>query len=253
MAARRIPACGEHTLVLRTLIALGFWAITVPVAALIVFPWTLITGNADVLFAVAMWLARTGVRLTGVHVELVGLDCFDTAGTYIYMCNHTSNIDPPVVVPAIPRRTSVLVKKELFRVPILGQAMRLGDLVPVDRRNREAAIASVERAAAVMRRGLNMTIFPEGTRSYDGKLLPFKKGPFYLAIETGFPIIPMTIVNSRDVWPKGRFAIRADTVTVVFHAPIDPKAIPDRELLMAKVRERIESALPEHYRGVSAG
>ena len=238
---------------LHTLIALTFWAVTVPIGALIGFPWTFISGSADLLFDIAMLLARTGVRLAGVRVELVGLDRFDPAGTYIYMCNHTSNIDPPVVVPAIPRRTSVLVKKELFRVPLLGQAMHLGDLVPVDRRNREAAIASVERAATVMRKGLNMTIFPEGTRSFDGKLLPFKKGPFYLAIETGFPIIPMTIVNSHDVWPKKRFGITPGTVSVVFHAPVDPKSFPDREALMSSVRATIESALPEKYRGVSAG
>jgi 1-acyl-sn-glycerol-3-phosphate acyltransferase len=196
-----------------------------------------------------MWIAWNGARATGVRVELVGLDRFDPAGTYIYMCNHTSNIDPPVVVPAIPRRTSVLVKKELFRVPFVAQAMRLGDLVPVDRKNREAAIASVERAAAVMRKGLNMTIFPEGTRSYDGKLLPFKKGPFHLAMETGFPIVPMTIVNSHDVWPKGRFGVTPGTVTVVFHPPVDPKSFEDRDALMQTVRNIIESALPEKYRG----
>ena len=233
---------------LHTLAAIAFWVIAVPIGALIGFPWTLISGSADVLYAIAMWLAATGVRVAGVPVKLVGLDRFDPAGTYIYMCNHTSNIDPPVVVPAIPRRSSVLVKKELFRMPFLGQAMRLGDLVPVDRQNREAAIASVERAAQVMRKGLNMTVFPEGTRSYDGKLLPFKKGPFHLAIETGFPIVPMTIVNSHDVWPKGRFAIHPDTVTVVFHAPIDPRQFADKDALMQAVRDAIESALPEKYR-----
>ncbi len=237
---------------IHTLIALTFWIVTVPIGALVGFPWTLIRGNADFLFSLAMVLARTGVRLAGVRVEFVGLDRFDPSGTYIYMCNHTSNIDPPVVVPAIPRRTSVLVKKELFKVPFLGQAMRLGDLVPVDRRNREAAIASVERAAAVMRKGLNMAIFPEGTRSYDGKLLPFKKGPFYLAMETGFPIIPMTIVNSHEVWPKKRFGIKPGTVTVVFHSPVHPTAFADRDVLMNTVREAIESALPEKYRGGSA-
>jgi 1-acyl-sn-glycerol-3-phosphate acyltransferase len=231
------------------LAALAFWAIAVPIGALIGFPWTLVSGNADVLYAIAMWVAATGARVAGVRVELVGLDRFDPAGTYIYMCNHTSNIDPPVVVPSIPRRSSVLVKKELFRMPLVGRAMRLGDMVPVDRKNREAAIASVERAAEVMRRGLNMTIFPEGTRSYDGKLLPFKKGPFHLAMETGFPIVPMTIVNSHDVWPKGRFAIRPDTVTVVFHSPIDPKQFADKDALLQAVRDAIESGLPEKYRG----
>lgn len=228
---------------LRALIAVVFWLLFVPPAALITFPWTFLTGNADFLYRTAMWLAWTGVRLSGVRVEVRGREHFDAMRTYIYMCNHTSNLDPPIVVPLIPKRTSVLVKKELFRVPILGRAMRLGDLVPVDRANRDAAIASVERAAGVMDKGLNMTIFPEGTRSYDGKLLPFKKGPFYLAMETGFPVIPMTIVNSHELWPKGKFSIKQGTVIVVFHEPIDPRRFADREALMDAVRAKIESAL----------
>lgn len=233
---------------MRLLIMLVFWAITVPIGALIAFPWTFLSGNADFLYRVAMWLAWTGVQLTGVKVEIKGLERFDPKQTYIYMCNHTSNLDPPIVVPMIPRRSSVLVKRELFRVPIVGRAMRLGDLVPVDRANRDAAIASVERAAAVMKKGLNMVVFPEGTRSYDGKLLPFKKGPFYLAMESGFPVIPMTIVNSHELWPKGKLGIKKGTVTVVFHAPIDPKQFSDRDALMAVVRSTIESALPPELR-----
>jgi len=235
--------------VLRALLALLFWAVTVPVCALVTFPWTFITGKVDFLYNTAMWLAWNGVRVSGVRVEIVGRDRFDPAGTYIFMCNHTSNLDPPIVVPAIPRRTSVLVKKELFRVPILSRAMRLGSLVPVDRTNRDAAIASVERAAEVMRSGLNMTVFPEGTRSYDGKLLPFKKGPFHLAMETGFPVIPMTVVGTHELWPKGKFGIHAGVATIHFHEPIDPRQFTDRDALMAAVRARIESALPEKHKG----
>lgn len=234
---------------LRALLALLFWAVTVPVCALVTFPWTFITGKVDFLYNTAMWLAWNGVRVSGVRVEIVGRDRFDPAGTYIFMCNHTSNLDPPIVVPAIPRRTSVLVKKELFRVPILSRAMRLGSLVPVDRTNRDAAIASVERAAEVMRSGLNMTVFPEGTRSYDGKLLPFKKGPFHLAMETGFPVIPMTVVGTHELWPKGKFGIHAGVATIHFHEPIDPRQFTDRDALMAAVRARIESALPEKHKG----
>ena len=233
---------------LRALAALAFWALFVPPAALITFPWTFLTGNADFLYRTAMWLAWTGVRLTGVRVEVEGRDRFDPALTYIYMCNHTSNLDPPIVVPLIPRRSSVLVKQELFRVPILGRAMRLGDLVPVDRANREAAIASVERAAVVLGKGLNMTVFPEGTRSFDGKLLPFKKGPFHLAMETGVPVLPMTIVGTHELWPKGHFGVTKGVARVVFHEPIDPRQFADRERLMDAVRARIESALPEPYR-----
>ncbi len=233
---------------LRALFAVMFWAIFIPCAGLIGIPWTLISGKADFMYHIAMWGARSGVRLSGVRVRIEGRERFDPGLTYIFMCNHVSNLDPPIIVPLIPRRSSVLVKKELFRIPVLNVAMRLADLVPVDRRNREAAIASVERAAEVLRKGLNMTVFPEGTRSADGKLLPFKKGPFYLAIESGYPILPVTIVGTHEIWPKGKFAIKPLTATIVFHEPIDPARFADREALMAKVRAVIESALPQQYK-----
>ena len=94
----------------------------------------------------------------------------------------------------------------------------------MDRRNREAAIASLRFAAEVLRSGVSMTIWPEGTRSTDGRLLPFKKGPFHLAMESGVPIVPITLVGTHEIWPKGEFAIHPGTATVIFHEPIDPAA-----------------------------
>jgi 1-acyl-sn-glycerol-3-phosphate acyltransferase len=168
------------------------------------------------------------------------------------MSNHVSNIDPPIMVPLIPRRTSVMVKKELFDYPILGKTMRIGSLVPVDRGNKEAGIAAVRAAAAVLRQGINMMIYVEGHRSFDGKLLPFKKGPFYLAIECGVPVVPVTIAGSHQVMPKGRFAIEPGTVTVIFHPPIEPQDFGSRECLMKKVRETINSGLPKEYQEETA-
>jgi 1-acyl-sn-glycerol-3-phosphate acyltransferase len=162
------------------------------------------------------------------------------------MSNHVSNVDPPVLIPRLPRRTSVLVKKELFRIPVLGWAMRVASLVPVDRSNREAAIASVREAADVMRGGLDMTVFPEGTRSPDGRLLPFKKGPFYLAEETGYPIVPITIVGTERILPKAQKFLDpgAGPAKIIFHEPLWPRDFPDRDALIAAVRQRIASALP---------
>ncbi len=233
---------------IRTLIMLGFWSLAAPVAALIGFPWTFITGDVSLLYRMFMWGALTGVRLAGVRVEAVGLQRFDHSRSYIFMTNHASNLDPPIQIPLIPRRTSVMVKKELFKTPILGRAMRLGSLVPVDRGNRDAGIDAVKDAKSVIDQGLNMTIYVEGKRSFDGKLLPFKKGPFYLAMECGVPIIPMTIVGTHYAMPKARFAIKPALVKVIFHAPIDPKDFGDRDHLMEKVRAAIEGGLADEYK-----
>jgi 1-acyl-sn-glycerol-3-phosphate acyltransferase len=126
--------------------------------------------------------------------------------------------------------------------------MRMGALVPVDRGNRDAGIEAVRVAKQVVEQGLNMTIYVEGKRSFDGKLLPFKKGPFYLAMECGVPVVPVTIVGTHLAMPKARFSIRPGRVKVIFHPPIDPKDFVSRDCLMEKVRAAIESGLPEEYR-----
>jgi len=227
---------------------LAFWALALPVAALLAFPWTLLTRNASFLYRVGMRSAWTGIRLAGVRVRTVGMERLDRQGTYIFMSNHVSNLDPPILLPLIPGRTSVMAKKELFDYPLLGRAMRLGSLVPVDRGNRDAGIAAVRAAGEVIRQGINMTIFVEGKRSFDGKLLPFKKGPFYLAMECRVPVVPVTIVGTHEIMPKRRFSIRPGTATIVFHEPIDPKDFGNRDSLMAKVRAAIDSGLPPQYR-----
>ena len=238
---------------IRTIVMLTFWGLAAPLAALIGFPWTFITGDIRLLYRMFMVGCRIGVRLTGVRVQTVGLDKLDPARTYIFMSNHVSTLDPPIITPLIPRRTSVMVKKELLSYPILGRAMRIGSMVPVDRGNRDAGIESVRFAKqVVVQEGLNMTIYVEGHRSFDGKLLPFKKGPFYLAMECGVPVVPITITGTHSLMPKGRFAIRPGTATVIFHPPIEPKDFGSRECLMEKVRAVIESGLPEEYRQSSS-
>ena len=232
---------------IRTILMLTFWAFALPLAALICFPWTFITGDIGFLYRVCMWGASAGVRLAGVGVRSIGLEKLDPQRTYIFMSNHVSNIDPPLMLPLIPRRTSVMAKKELFSYPLLGKIMRLGSLVAVDRGNREAGITAVRAASEVVRRGINMTIYVEGHRSFDGMLLPFKKGPFYLATESNIPVVPVTISGTHYVMPKRRFAIKPGKVDVIFHDPIEPKDFGGRECLMEKVRRAIDSGLPAEY------
>src|SRR6476660_9145407 len=232
---------------IRTLLMLSFWAIVLPIAALICFPWVLITGDIRLLYKVGMRSAFLGVRLAGVKVRTIGMEQLDPKRTYVFMVNHVSNIDPPLLLPRIPGRTSVMAKQELFRLPILGRAMRLGSLVPVDRGNRDAGIAAVRAAEEVVKQGIHMTIYVEGHRSFDGKMLPFKKGPFYLAEECGAPVVPVTISGSHSVMPKGRFSIKPGLVTVIFHKPIESAEFGSREELMQKVRAAINSGLPKEY------
>jgi 1-acyl-sn-glycerol-3-phosphate acyltransferase len=233
---------------IRTVLMLGFWVVAVPVTALIFFPWVLITGDIRPLYRVSMWAAWTGVRITGVTVQTVGRERLDPKRTYVFMSNHASMLDPPLLLPLIPGRTSVIVKRELFNYPILGKAMRMASLVPVDRGDRDAGIAAVRTAAEVVKQGIHMTIFVEGSRSFDGKLLPFKKGPFYLAEECRAPVVPVTISGTHAVMPKKTLSINPGLVTVTFHPPIEPSEFGARDDLMERVRAAINSGLPEAYR-----
>jgi 1-acyl-sn-glycerol-3-phosphate acyltransferase len=228
----------------RSVLAVAFWLVTVPPAALIAFPWTFMTGKINLMYWMGMGLARLGCRIAGARVKIAGLDKIDPEGTYIFMSNHVSNLDPPILCPLIPRRTSILAKKAIWRIPILGPALTLAEIVPVDREHRASAIQSIRQAAEVVRHGINMTLFPEGTRSPDGRLLPFKKGPFHLAMESGAPVVPVTILGTYEMMPRGSTIVRPGTVTIIFHSPVDAKQFSSRDALMGAVWDAIHSALP---------
>jgi 1-acyl-sn-glycerol-3-phosphate acyltransferase len=233
---------------IRTVIMVVVWALALLLLGPPLLVYSLLTSSVEVMYRIGTYVAISGVKLIGVKVDVRGLEHLEADRNYIFMSNHVSNLDPPVLIPSIPGRCSVLVKKEVFRIPILGLAMRMADLVPVDRRNRESAIESVRAAVEVMRHHIHMVIFVEGTRSWDGRLLPFKKGPFHVAMEVGAPVVPVTILGTYECWPKGKFVVRPGTATVVFHPPIDPAGFSDREELMATVRETIAGALPQERR-----
>lgn len=233
---------------IRTLVLAIYYALAILTLGPVGIIYSFIVSDIEWLYWRAMGVARFGLRLVGVRINVSGRENFDPAKTYIFMFNHVSNLDPPVLIPLVPRRSSVLLKKELMRIPILSRAMRMASFVPVDRSNRDAAIASVGRAIKVLSDGLNISIFPEGTRSRDGKLLPFKKGPFHLAMESGVDVIPVSISGTEKIWPKGRFAITPGVANVVFHPPISPKRFNHREELMAAVRKSIETGLPPEMR-----
>ncbi len=218
-------------------------------AALVFIPWTLITGDATQLYRAACLIVRVGFRLAGIRVEASGSENVPAQTACIFMANHVSNLDPPALLPYIPGRTSAFLKRSLMRIPVLGYAMKLGDFIPVDRDGRlESAIASVRRAREVLLKGVHITTFVEGTRSPDGRMLAFKKGPFHLAMETAAPCIPVSIYGTEKLMAKGSQRIKRGTVHVVFHAPIAPQEFATRHELMSAVREAIASGLPEWMR-----
>src|ERR1700689_4949989 len=162
---------------IRTL-AVAFY---ISLALLIMMPglmlWSWITGSADLMYRWAVRAIYPANRIAGMRIRTEGLENIPP-GVCIFAANHASNVDPLVFVPAIPRRVSLLAKKEVFRIPILGRALLQAKFVPVDRSDREAAVASVDIAVRHLKEGLSFAIFAEGTRSPDGRLRPFKKGTF---------------------------------------------------------------------------
>ncbi|WP_348266917.1 lysophospholipid acyltransferase family protein [Edaphobacter paludis] len=220
-----------------------------PLAGIIGMPYSFLVRDISLLYRVAMWIANAGVRAAGIRIEITGLQNIPSDRHCIFMCNHVSNLDPPVVLPLLPGRSSVLLKKELMRIPILGTAMRMGKFVPVERgHRREAAQASVAAAADALRSGLNILVFPEGTRSKDGRLSIFKKGPFFLAQQTQAPIIPIALSGTEHMMRKGSIAITPGVARVQLLPAIEPARYETREDLLKAVRKAIADALPEEMK-----
>lgn len=214
-------------------------------AGFIGIPYTLVTGDSRLLY----WLARLGIRigfaLARIKIVLHGRDKLPEKPHYIYMMNHNSNLDAPAVWVHVPGEVRVLLKKQVFKLPVLATAMRLGGFVPVDRSNRTSAIASVRNAARLAAEGASFLIAPEGTRSRTGKLLKFKKGGFHMAIESKVSVLPITVIGAFELMPPESFAIRSGTIDIYFHEPIETKELgpTGRAELMKRVRAPMEETL----------
>ncbi len=176
-----------------------------------------------------------------VKVSVKGLSNIDLSAPYIYMANHQSNFDIPVLLGHLAVQFRWLAKVELFKIPIFGRAMRKVGYISIDRYDRESAFKSLDVAANKIKSGVSVLIFPEGTRSRDGKIRSFKKGGFVLAIDSGVPIVPVVITGTRAIMPKGKFRIYPGHVSMVIQKPIDTAAYSreTKEALMESVRRVI--------------
>jgi len=208
--------------------------------------YAIVSGNTDAVYRVGVWGCRWALWLAGVKVEVHGREKVPTDRAVVFMPNHQSNCDPPAVISALPP-VRVLLKKELFRVPVLGLGMKLAGFIAVDRKNRERAIHAVNEAVEALKAGHSFVIYPEGTRSPDGRLLPFKRGAFVLAIKAQAPIVPMSVSGASRIMRKGESVIHPGTVRITFHAPIGTEgySVEDRGLILKRVRQAMLTGLSE--------
>lgn len=188
--------------------------------------------------------ARAILGTAGATVELIGAERLP-AGPVVIMANHVSYLDVPALFDKLPYELRFVAKKELQYVPFFGWATKALGHIFIDRGNSRQARASLDRGAAEIRAGASVVIFPEGTRSNDGRLLPFKKGGFVLAIKSGVPIVPVAICGVRDVLPKGATFAEPGVIRLRVQPPIDTRGytLETKETLMADVRAAIDAGL----------
>ncbi len=193
--------------------------------------------------ALPMWFARKawgpwGLWLSGVDLEVVR-QAPDPEGPAIFAANHASAIDIWVAVAAIPRSVRFVAKAEVFRWPVFGWYMTMGGHVPVDRRDHARAVESLSRAAGRVRAGTSLIVFPEGTRSRDGLVHAFKKGPFAIAGQAGVPVVPVAITGAGKVTPKSLLHVHPGPVRVTFGRPVRAADHPGKDELLREVRRQI--------------
>lgn len=201
------------------------------------------TGNLP--HQIARFWGRTVLWISGIHVTVNGLNNILPGRSYIYMANHQSNFDIPVLIAALPVQFRWLAKAELFKIPVFGRGMKGCGYISIDRSNRESAFESLNRAAATIRNGTSVLVFPEGTRSYDGRIHPFKKGGFVLTVDAGVPIIPIIIDGTQSIMPKGCKMIRPGNVTLEIMPPVDT-SVYDRQNKDALI-DRVRQLMCERY------
>ena len=201
------------------------------------------TGNPVHIIA-RIW-SRSILFVSRIRVDVQGLANIDPSKSYIYMSNHRSNFDIPVLLGCLPIQFRWLAKAELFKIPIFGRAMLGAGYVKIDRFNRESAFKSIDEVASRMKNGVSVMIFPEGTRSEDGDLKPFKKGGFVMAVDSGVPIVPVVLHGTRSIMAKGSLRINPGRVTLSIQAPIDTSGYTrdTKDELMKKVRGVISEVI----------
>ena len=207
--------------------------------------WSLITGSPDLMYAAAMKAVAFCLRVARVRVHVEGIANIPGSAC-IFASNHVSNFDPLVLFPVIPRRISVLLKRELERIPVLATGMKVANFVFVDRSDRGAARASLDQATQLLRGGLSFAIYAEGTRSRDGRLGRFRRGAFVMALQAGTPVVPVALAGTQHIMRKGSWCVYSGDVTVSFAPALHPANYSQERLpeMIAAAESAIATRLP---------
>jgi 1-acyl-sn-glycerol-3-phosphate acyltransferase len=220
-------------------IVLAYTSISMVFFFVLSLPELLFRGTGEL----AIWFARFAwspsiLWLAGARVDVARFPSLPD-GPLIFACNHESALDILALLKVLPRNVRFIAKRELFQIPIFGWYMRIGGHVEVDRANHAQALQSLRRAGQSVRGGTSLIVFPEGTRSRDGRIHPFKKGPFVVAMEAGIPVVPVAISGAGRLNPKRQIAVTPGTIRIAIADPVDPRSCADRTALLVEVRRRI--------------
>ena len=230
---------------LRTLTTVVALVLIVPIAGAIGLLAMRIADSPRPLYKLAFPIARGLMYVAGIQLRVHGQSRLDPAATYVFVANHVSNVDPPVVFVAIGRNIRALAKSQVFKLPVFGAVLRAAHFPPVYRDDRDRAMQAVDLAADALRRGHDFLVFAEGTRSKDGRLQPFKKGPFVMAIKAQVPVVPVVVRGTYDIQPKGRLAISPGVADIEFLSPISTRGLHfgDRNDLRDRAHAAVGGAL----------
>jgi 1-acyl-sn-glycerol-3-phosphate acyltransferase len=231
--------------VLRALLSSVVFVFLTILGSLLAIASAVIDRTGDLVLTLARWWSRGVLGSAGVHLHVRSGATFDPKRSYVVMSNHVSSVDIWAIFLAVPIPLRFIAKKQLGQIPLFGWAMRAGRFIFIDRQNAASARRTIDHAAERIRGGSSVVIFPEGTRSRDGKLGPFKKGGFHLAINSGAEVVPVAIRGTREVMPRGSLLIRPGDVSIEIGEPISTQGLgpDDRQALLDKVRARIEEML----------
>lgn len=216
------------------------------VAAIPVLLVCVVFGLRDGFLAYGCWMMRVGRAILGIDLEVAGLERLDRGTPYVFMSNHLSFLDAPLLVTVIDRPVRFVAKRFVFRIPVLGLGMSFAGYVPLDKEGAGEGRRRIAKAAELIRtRGYSFLVYPEGTRSPEGELLPFRRGGFFLALDSGAPIVPITIAGTYELMPRGSKRVRKGTARIVFHEPVAVSGHSAESLpaLMERVRAAIASAV----------